>query len=97
MGAGYLLSWDLVCWLRDNPNDDWMTWNEDQAIGEMLQSGGKGHNFINLKEQVMDHPAGQETDWTRPFGDDVILVHRLKDVWLQGDAIEYFFGNPKNY
>jgi hypothetical protein len=92
MGAGYILSWDLVTWLRDNPNDQFMNWNEDQGIGEMLNAGGKGKNHVNLGDQVMDHPSNKDTGWYREYGEDVILVHRLKDVHLQGDAIEYFLG-----
>src|SRR5947207_3495583 len=92
MGAGYVLSWDLVTWLRNNPNERWRRSNEDQAIGEMLREGDKGHNFVNLKEQVMDNPSYKASDWYREYGDDVILVHQLKNIQLQADAIEYFLG-----
>jgi len=95
MGAGYVLSWDLLTWLRDNRMEQFMHWNEDQAVGEMLRAGGRGKNFVNLREQVMDHPSVKDTDWSREYGDDVILVHRLKNVNLQGDAIEYFLGRHR--
>jgi hypothetical protein len=97
MGAGYILSWDLVRWIEASKDDHpyYIQWPEDQAIGEMLRAGDRGHNFVNLKEQVMDHPAGDWTDWTREFGDDVILVHRLKDVPTKGDAIGFFLGSKE--
>lgn len=96
MGAGYILSWDLVVWLSHHRHEDFLTLPEDQGIGEMLRAGRKGRgNFINLGSQVMDHPSDNEGgDWAREYGQDVILVHRLKNVHLQGDAIEYFLGNP---
>jgi len=98
MGAGYTLSWDLVTWLGNNRNDAsaYMDWPEDQAIGEMLHVGGRGTNSVNLGMQMMDHPSDDLTSWTREFGDDVILVHRLKSVFLQGDAIEYFLGDGRS-
>ena len=73
-----------------------MDWPEDQAIGEMLHVGGKGTNNVNLGMQMMDHPSDERTSWTREFGEDVILVHRLKSVFLQGDAIEYFLGDGRS-
>jgi hypothetical protein len=96
MGAGYILSWDVVTWLGENRNEDYMHWNEDQAIGAMLQAGGKGKNFINLKEQVMDHPSNKGSGWDREYGPDVILVHQLKTVQLMGDAIQYFLGHKRH-
>ena len=44
----------------------------------------------------MDHPAGDWTDWSREFGDDVILVHRLKDIPTKGDAIGYFLATKEH-
>jgi hypothetical protein len=93
MGAGYLLSWDLITWLANDGNRDYTNWNEDQGIGEMLQEGGKGANFVDLGRQVMDHPSERDTNWYREYGPDVILVHRLKNIFLQADAIEYFLGD----
>ena len=96
MGAGYILSWDLVTWLAVNRNDYYYNqWGEDQAVGEALRDGGKGSNFVNLGEQVMDHPWDKDSYWYREFGDDVILVHQLKGPWLKGDAIEYSFGRGR--
>ena len=97
-GAGYILSWDLVAWLRDNPTvcGPFMYGGEDMATGQMLQAGDKGHNFIDLQYQVMDHPAYPESSWTRPFGSDVILVHQLKSLWQKGDTIEHFLGLARN-
>jgi len=97
MGAGYTLSWDLVTWLGDNRDiaATYMDWPEDQAIGEILHVAGRGSNNINLGMQMMDHPSDELTSWTREFGEDVILVHRLKNVHLQGDAIEYFLGDER--
>lgn len=95
MGAGYILSWDLVTWLGKNRIDEFMNWNEDQGIGEMLKAGDKGKNFVNLGQQVMDHPSIKDSLWYREYGEDVILVHRLKNVHLQGDAIEYFLGRDR--
>ena len=99
MGAGYTLSWDLVTWLGDNRAiaESYMHWPEDQAIGEILHVAGRGLNRINLGTQMMDHPADELTDWTREFGEDVILVHRLKSVQLQGDAIEYYLGDRRSH
>ena len=95
MGAGYLLSWDLVRWLDQEGDLQYITWNEDQGIGQMLSEGGKPDNFVDLGQQVMDHPS-EDTAWHREYGPDVILVHRLKDVYLQADAIEYFLGEGAN-
>ena len=71
-----------------------MHWAEDQAIGEMLRAGGKTDlkNFIDLGIQVMDEPSDKDSAWYREYGPDVILVHRLKDMYLLGHAIEYFLG-----
>ena len=97
MGAGYTLSWDLVTWLGSNRMEQFMHWNEDQAIGEMLRAGGKTalKNFVDLGEQVMDEPSNKASAWYREYGPDVIIVHRLKDVHLLGQAIEYFLGKAK--
>jgi hypothetical protein len=96
MGAGYTLSWDLVIWLGQNRNDyNKNVGGEDHAIGEMLRSGEKGKIFVKLEKQVIDHPSTGPTDWTREYGEDVILVHQLKDYHLQGDAIEYFLGEGR--
>jgi hypothetical protein len=92
MGAGYILSWNLVRWLEKDGNRAYMNWNEDQGVGEMLQEGKLPLNFVDLGEQVMDHPS-EHTSWQREYGPDVIIVHRLKNVFLQADAIEYFFGD----
>jgi hypothetical protein len=98
MGAGYTLSWDLVTWLGNNRNiaNEFMNWSEDQAIGEILHAGGRGTNNVNLGIQMMDHPSDDPSDWTREFGEDVILVHRLKNIFLRGDAIEYFLGDGRS-
>lgn len=97
MGAGYTLSWDLVTWLGTNRMEQFMLWNEDQAIGEMLRAGGKTSlkNFIDLGTQVMDEPSDKESGWYREYGPDVIIVHRLKDVYSMGKATEYFLGKEK--
>jgi hypothetical protein len=96
MGAGYILSWDLVKWVAESRNGYFLQWPEDQAVGELLFSGGKGKNFIDLGQQVMDHPSVMGTDWSRDYGQDVILVHRLKDISKLGDSIEYFLGDGAN-
>jgi|ERR1700726_3642073 hypothetical protein len=95
MGAGYTLSWDLTLWLRDNKMDQFLNWNEDQAIGEMLHAGNKGKNFVDLGKQVMDEPSDKESGWYREYGDDVIIVHRLKDLHLFGKAIDFFLGKHR--
>jgi hypothetical protein len=92
MGAGYTLSWDLVTWLGENRMEEYMHWDEDQAIGAMLRAGGKGKMWVDLGKQVMDEPHTKNTGWEREYGPDVILVHRLKNVHLLGEAIEYFLG-----
>jgi len=94
MGVGYVLSWDLVLYLSENPHEEFMHWNEDQAIGEMLHAGGKGTtNFVRLGREVMDPPGEVQTLWSRDLGEDVIMVHRLKNVFLFGEVIDYYFGN----
>lgn len=97
MGAGYLLSWDLVAWLRDNPTiyEQFNGGAEDKTISQTLRAGGKGLNFVKLGEQVMDHPQMPHTSWTRPLGEDVIVVHQLKTLWLKGDTIDYFLGREE--
>jgi hypothetical protein len=77
--------------------EQFIHFNEDQGIGEMLRAGGKGRNFVNLKHQVMDHPSNKDSEWYREYGDDVILVHQLKSVHLQGDAIEFFLGREEDW
>jgi len=98
MGAGYTVSWDLVLWLGQH-KDSYVVGvgGEDYAIGALLHTGDKGKNFVNLGWQVMDHPSCGEVGvgWCRKYGEDVIIVHQLKNYHLQGDAIEYFLGDGR--
>ena len=95
MGAGYTLSWDLVLWLKENPMPEFRKWDEDQMIGAMLRKGEKGKNFIDLGDKVIDEPTSSG-GWRRDYGDDVILVHRLKNIHLWGTAIDFFWRKDKN-
>ena len=95
MGAGYTLSWDIITWLEQNPMEEFRKWDEDQMIGAMLKKGKKGLNFVDLGDKVIDEPTS-EGGWRRDYGDDVILVHRLKNVHLFGTAIDFFWGKNKN-
>lgn len=73
--------------------EEYYYYNEDQSIGVMLHAGARGKNFVHLGMRYMDHPSIKTTEWSRNFGDDVILVHQLKSTNLLGDAIEYFLGD----
>ena len=96
MGAGYTLSWDIVTWLEKNPMEEFRNWDEDQMIGAMMKEGNRGLNFVDLGDKVMDEPTTTNTGWSREYGDDVILVHRLKNIHLFGTAIDFFWGKNKD-
>lgn len=96
-GPGYILSWDLVTWLAGHREDFTAFMGhmaEDYAISQMLKKTGKAELiFHNLGEtDYIDHPS-TDGAWARKIDTDVVLVHRLKNATLLGDAIHVLLGN----
>ncbi|XP_068652694.1 beta-1,3-galactosyltransferase pvg3-like [Aristolochia californica] len=85
-GMGYLLSWDLVEWIRTSYIPKNQTEGpEDKLVGDWLQMGGRGKNRYNTKPAMFDYAVNGAPDKCQgPFTLDTIGVHRLKspDKWV---------------
>ncbi|KAL3679790.1 hypothetical protein R1sor_022746 [Riccia sorocarpa] len=89
-GMGYLISWDLVDWIRESPlvrnNTDG---TEDKLVGEWFNEGGKAKNRVNDKPLFYDHPAfgGNCAHELIP---ESILVHQVKTAERWADVLKFF-------
>jgi hypothetical protein len=96
-GPGYILSWDLVTWLanhRENFTAFMGHMAEDYAISQMIKEGGNADLlWHSLGEyDYIDHPS-TKGGWAKEIHTDVVLVHRLKNATLLGDAVHVLFAN----
>nr|GEV04505.1 hydroxyproline O-galactosyltransferase GALT3-like [Tanacetum cinerariifolium] len=89
-GMGYLVSWDIVEWIRDSdiPKNH-LEGPEDKNFGAWLREGRKAKNRYNAKWSMYDYPE-PHTRCTHELWPDTVAVHRLKtqEKWIT--TLEYF-------
>lgn len=89
-GMGYVLSWDIVQWIRysEIPRNH-TEGPEDRLVGEWMNLGGRAKNRHNANPAFYDYNAGS-IGCPRPFSPNTIGVHRLKgkDRWIK--TLQYF-------
>lgn len=91
-GMGYLLSWDLVQWIRESliPREN-SVGTEDQLVADWFNEGKKAKNRVNKKPLFYDHPefGGQCSHELIP---ETILIHQLKSQERWVNVLSYFEG-----
>ncbi|KAK4415294.1 hypothetical protein Salat_2636700 [Sesamum alatum] len=89
-GMGYLVSWDIVEWLKDSdiPKKH-LQGPEDKVFGEWLRDGHRGKNRYNAKWSMYNYPE-PPTRCTHELWPDTIAVHLLKtqEKWIR--TLNYF-------
>ncbi|KAI3444150.1 hypothetical protein Pfo_000815 [Paulownia fortunei] len=89
-GMGYLVSWDIVEWLRDSdiPKKH-LEGPEDKIFGDWLRDGHRGKNRYNAKWSMYNYPE-PPTRCTHELWPDTIAVHLLKtqEKWIR--TLNYF-------
>ncbi|KAL5721673.1 galactosylxylosylprotein 3-beta-galactosyltransferase [Ranunculus cassubicifolius] len=83
-GMGFILSWDLVLWIRDSCIPATEVYGpEDKQVGKWLKMGNKAKNRFSNKPAMYDYP-GTNGRCSHDLIPDTIAVHRLKrwDQWL---------------
>ncbi|GAB4838229.1 hypothetical protein Ancab_027760 [Ancistrocladus abbreviatus] len=89
-GMGYLISWDLVEWIRDSEiPQSHLDGPEDKVFGQWLRSGHRGKNRHNAKWSMYNYPE-PPTRCTHELWPDTIAVHLLKtqEKWIK--TLNYF-------
>ncbi|KAL5699219.1 hypothetical protein ACHQM5_030154 [Ranunculus cassubicifolius] len=89
-GMGYLVSWDIVEWIRTSeiPRNH-TSGPEDLVFGDWLRDGHKGKNRHNAKWGMYDFPD-PPTKCTHAFWPDTVAVHKLKNQEKWVKTLEYF-------
>ncbi|KAL2613249.1 hypothetical protein R1flu_024941 [Riccia fluitans] len=95
-GMGYVISWDLVEWIRESPlvrnNTDG---TEDKLVGQWLNEGGKAKNRVNDKPLFYDHPAfGGKC--SHELVSETILIHQVKTLDRWAHVLTFFEGDRLN-
>ncbi|KAL5699218.1 hypothetical protein ACHQM5_030153 [Ranunculus cassubicifolius] len=89
-GMGYLVSWDIVEWIRSSeiPRNH-TSGCEDLVFGDWLRDGHKAKNRHNAKWGMYDIPD-PPTACSHEFWPGTIAVHKLKNQvkWIR--TLEYF-------
>ncbi|KAL2480936.1 Galactosyltransferase family protein [Abeliophyllum distichum] len=89
-GMGYLVSWDIVEWIRDSdiPKNH-LEGPEDKNFGEWLRDGHRGKNRYNAKWSMYNYPE-PPTRCTHELWPDTVAVHLLKtqEKWIR--TLKYF-------
>nr|GEY53755.1 hydroxyproline O-galactosyltransferase GALT3 [Tanacetum cinerariifolium]GEY81900.1 hydroxyproline O-galactosyltransferase GALT3 [Tanacetum cinerariifolium] len=89
-GMGYLISWDIVEWLKDSdiPKKH-MEGPEDKVFGDWMQEGKRGKNRHNAKWSMYNYPDPPSA-CTHELWPDTVAVHLLKrqDKWVR--TLQYF-------
>ncbi|KAK7262703.1 hypothetical protein RJT34_30279 [Clitoria ternatea] len=89
-GMGYLVSWDIVEWIRDSeiPRKQFEG-PEDKVFGEWMREGRKGKNRYNAKWSMYNFPE-PPTACTHELWPDTTAVHLLKnqEKWIR--TLKYF-------
>ncbi|XP_043720759.1 uncharacterized protein LOC122668234 [Telopea speciosissima] len=89
-GMGYLISWDLVEWIRDSDVPRNHTEGpEDKVFGDWMRDGHRGKNRYNAKWSMYNFPI-PATKCTHELWPDTVAVHLLKnqEKWIQ--TLKYF-------
>ncbi|XP_071696597.1 beta-1,3-galactosyltransferase pvg3-like [Rutidosis leptorrhynchoides] len=89
-GMGYLVSWDIVEWIKDSdiPKEHFVG-PEDKIFGEWLRDGRRAKNRYDAKGYMYDYPD-PPTRSTHELWPETVAVHRLKtqEKWIR--TLEYF-------
>lgn len=89
-GMGYLVSWDIVEWVRDSviPKKH-LEGPEDRVFGDWIRDGHRGKNRYNAKWSMYNYPE-PHTGCTHELWPDTIGVHLLKtqEKWIK--TLNYF-------
>ncbi|GMH23268.1 hypothetical protein Nepgr_025111 [Nepenthes gracilis] len=89
-GMGYLISWDLVEWIRESeiPKEQ-LEGPEDKMLGEWLWIGRRAKNRYNAKWAMYNYPE-PATICTHELWPETIAVHLLKtqEKWVH--TLNYF-------
>ncbi|XP_024984321.1 uncharacterized protein LOC112520257 [Cynara cardunculus var. scolymus] len=89
-GMGYLVSWDIVEWLRDSdiPKKH-LEGPEDKVFGDWIREGRRGKNRHNAKWSMYNYPE-PPTRCTHELWPDTVAVHLLKtqEKWIR--TLQYF-------
>ncbi|KAK1433411.1 hypothetical protein QVD17_10321 [Tagetes erecta] len=89
-GMGYLISWDIVEWLRDSdiPKKH-LEGPEDKVFGDWMKEGQRGKNRHNAKWSMYNYPE-PPTKCTHELWPNTVAVHLLKtqEKWIQ--TLKYF-------
>ncbi|KAL5549110.1 hypothetical protein UlMin_004341 [Ulmus minor] len=84
-GMGYLISWDLVEWIRESeiPKNH-LEGPEDKVFGDWIREGHRGKNRFNAKWSMYNYPE-PPTRCTHELWPDTIAVHLLKnqEKWIR--------------
>ncbi|KAF5204858.1 Galactosyltransferase family protein [Thalictrum thalictroides] len=89
-GMGYLISWDIVEWIRTSEIPRNHTEGpEDKVFGDWIREGDRAKNRYNAKWSMYDYPT-PATQCTHEFWPDTIAVHKLKskEKWIK--TLQYF-------
>ncbi|XP_077236773.1 galactosyltransferase family protein [Tasmannia lanceolata] len=91
-GMGYIVSWDLVEWIRTSDfARNHTKGTEDKLLGEWFAAGHRAKNRYNTKPAMYDYPVNVEGDkCSHELTPDTIAIHRLKnqDKWIK--TLRYF-------
>ncbi|XP_057769175.1 uncharacterized protein LOC130989241 [Salvia miltiorrhiza] len=89
-GMGYLVSWDIVEWIRDSdvPKKR-LEGPEDLVFGDWMRQGRRGRNRYNAKWSMYNYPE-PPTRCTHQLWPDTVAVHLLKtqEKWIR--TLTYF-------
>ncbi|PSS33666.1 Beta-1,3-galactosyltransferase [Actinidia chinensis var. chinensis] len=89
-GMGYLVSWDIVEWIRDSdiPKNN-VEGPQDKIFGDWLQKGHRAKNRFNNKWSMYDYPEPR-TRCTHELWPGTVAIHRLKnqEKWIH--TLKYF-------
>lgn len=89
-GMGYLISWDLVEWIRESdiPKNH-LEGPEDKTFGDWIREGHRAKNRFNAKWSMYNYPE-PPTGCTHELWPDTIAVHLLKnqEKWIR--TLKYF-------
>lgn len=89
-GMGYLVSWDIVEWIRasDIPRNN-LEGPEDKIFGDWIREGRRGKNRYNAKWSMYNYPE-PPTRCTHELWPDTVAVHLLKtpEKWIS--TLKYF-------
>ncbi|KAJ7536713.1 hypothetical protein O6H91_12G078800 [Diphasiastrum complanatum] len=89
-GMGYVLSWDLVEWIKKSAiAKEKSVGTEDKLVGDWLNAGGKAKTRVNKKPLFYDHPefGGNCAHSLIP---ETILIHQVKTPQRWLDVLSFF-------